>query len=256
MSVDDPLLGAFEALRAVHDGKPDGSETRQRVLAGARRRANGRHRLLYVLIPAAATLLVSVAWADGAGRLGPWRAVLRDVLGPSQSLPAPVALPRVGASRRVSLPVEPLDRPKKPEARAAVHDAPPKTAEPSAPSIRAPELLLPATPPAQPHTRARLSVESAPNPRALGDGEDDLFAAAQLAHFGARDAASALHAWDAYLVAFPHGRFELEARYNRATTLLRLGRDDEARCALLPFAEGRYRRREARLLLEAIGEDR
>jgi hypothetical protein len=63
-------------------------------------------------------------------------------------------------------------------------------------------------------------------------------------------------AWDAYLAAYPHGRFELEARYNRATTLLRIGRDDEARAALLPFAKGAYRAREARLLLEALGESR
>jgi hypothetical protein len=104
MSADDPLRVAFEALRHVHDGKPDGSQTRQRVLASARRRADGRHRLLYGLIPAAASLLVSVAWADGTGRLAPWRAVLVRVLEPSRTLPVAVVLPGVRVRRRPSSP--------------------------------------------------------------------------------------------------------------------------------------------------------
>jgi hypothetical protein len=257
MSADDPLLCAFEALRDVHDGKPDGSRRRERVLAGARRRADSRHRLHYVFIPAAATLLVSVAWADGAGRLGPWCACLRDALEPSRSLTAPVLVPKVSASRRPSPAVYPLDPPSiQPEVRAAVPDEPANAAESDAPVSRAPEVLPPAVRPPLRRVHARPSVEDVGNSSGLRDTEGDLFAAAQTAHFGAHDAASALRAWDAYLAAFPRGRFELEARYNRATTLLRLGRDDEARAALLPFVEGQYRRREARLLLQALGEDR
>jgi hypothetical protein len=257
MSTDDPLLRSFEALREAYDGKPDGSATRKRVLAGARRRADGRHPLLYVLIPVAATLLVSVAWADGAGRLGPWRAALLDVLEPSRAVRAVVPLPKVGASVRPSPAVGPLNPPPiQPEVRTTVADAPVEAAEPDAPVVGATRAASPATQPPLRRVPARLSVERAPSPHALQDTEDDLFAAAQTAHFGAHDAASALHAWDAYLAAFPRGRFELEARYNRATTLLRLGRDDEARAALLPFAQGSYRRREARLLLESLGEGR
>jgi hypothetical protein len=46
-----------------------------------------------------------------------------------------------------------------------------------------------------------------------------------------------------------------EARYNRALCLLRLHRNDEARAALTPFAQGRYgsyRRADAEKLLEAV----
>ncbi|MBN8615263.1 MAG: hypothetical protein J0L92_31995 [Deltaproteobacteria bacterium] len=70
----------------------------------------------------------------------------------------------------------------------------------------------------------------------------------------ARDA-SAITAWDAYLARYPDGRFAIEARYARALCLVRLGRRDEAREALAPFAEGRfgrYREREATALIEAL----
>jgi hypothetical protein len=71
----------------------------------------------------------------------------------------------------------------------------------------------------------------------------------------ARDPSAALEAWDAYLAAFPQGQFSLEARYNRALSLVRLGRMIDARTALAPFADGRfggYRQREARELMGAI----
>jgi hypothetical protein len=65
-----------------------------------------------------------------------------------------------------------------------------------------------------------------------------------------------LTAWDAYLAAYPSGRFAVEARYNRAIVLARLHRITEARAALAPFAagavEGGYRQREATELLDAL----
>jgi hypothetical protein len=259
MSSNDPLLCAFEALRDAHDGKPEGSRTRQRLLAEARRRRDSRYRVLHVLIPAAATLLVSAAWADSTGRLAPWRAAVRKVLEPSASEPDLVLPPRVGASRPPPPTVVPLDPPPiQSELHTAVPDERATAAEGAelrAPVVRAPEELPPPSRPPLPHAPVRMSVQSEQSQRPTGDSEDALFAAAQAAHFAVHDASSALQAWDAYLAAFPHGRFELEARYNRAATLLRLGRDDEARTALIPFAKGRYRAREARLLLQALGDD-
>ena len=93
---------------------------------------------------------------------------------------------------------------------------------------------------------------------AEADAEEALYAAAHRAHFVARDPAAALRAWDDYLAVYPAGRFSLEARYNRALALVRLGREDEARAALTPFADGRsggYRQAEARSLLDAIDAD-
>ncbi|MET0343307.1 MAG: hypothetical protein ABW252_20020 [Polyangiales bacterium] len=75
-------------------------------------------------------------------------------------------------------------------------------------------------------------------------------------HFRNRDFRSALAAWDAYLAEQPQGTFALEALYNRAICLLRLGRTEEAKQALSPFAQGamqnHYRQTEATELLEAL----
>ncbi len=91
---------------------------------------------------------------------------------------------------------------------------------------------------------------------AESDADDHarLYAEAHRAHFVDGDPASALRAWNAYLAAAPEGAFVPEARYNRALTLVRLGRLDEARQALEPFARGMYggyRAREATALLNA-----
>ena len=87
------------------------------------------------------------------------------------------------------------------------------------------------------------------------DADRRAFADAHRAHFGGGPPSAALDAWDRYLARFPAGRFVPEARFNRAVTLLRLRRDEEARAALRPFADGAYegvRAREAGALLRAI----
>ena len=80
-------------------------------------------------------------------------------------------------------------------------------------------------------------------------------ACAHAAHFVDHDPARALAAWDAYLRAAPNGEFAPEARYNRALSLVRLGRTAEAQSALEPFATGaygNYRKTEASALLERL----
>jgi TolA-binding protein len=86
--------------------------------------------------------------------------------------------------------------------------------------------------------------------------EDDLYRAAHRAQFFERDYARAVTAWDAYLTTAPTGSFALEARFNRAVALARLGRATEAGSALLPFARGDYgpyRQSDAQALLDALG---
>jgi RNA polymerase sigma-70 factor (ECF subfamily) len=93
------------------------------------------------------------------------------------------------------------------------------------------------------------------HPVARPDPEPRAYASAHEKHFVQHDHAAALEAWDAYLAAFPHGRFVLEARYNRAICLVRIGRLEEAKRALAPFASGSlngYRQAEAARLLEAL----
>jgi hypothetical protein len=81
-----------------------------------------------------------------------------------------------------------------------------------------------------------------------------LYREAHELHFRAHDFAAALPAWERYLAENAAGSLALEARYNRAICLAQLGRSDEARSALLPFARGEYggyRQGEAQRLMES-----
>jgi len=100
---------------------------------------------------------------------------------------------------------------------------------------------------------ARPVVTPGPDPQAL-------YAQAHALHFHDRDPARALAAWDRYLAVASRdvrSGFVLEARYNRAICLFRLGQREEARQALQPFADGRwgaYRRDDAQALLDELGK--
>ena len=96
---------------------------------------------------------------------------------------------------------------------------------------------------------------AAPRVDVAANAEEALYAKAHRAHFVEHDSLTAVRAWEAYLEAYPNGRFALEARYNRALSFVRLGWHDDARAALAPFAKGTYggyRQREASELLEAL----
>jgi tetratricopeptide (TPR) repeat protein len=85
-----------------------------------------------------------------------------------------------------------------------------------------------------------------------------LYAAAHRLHFQSNDSFAALKAWSEYLTQVPNGRFVVEARYNRAICLVRLGRKREALDALQPFvsgAYGNYRRTEASALMEQLSQE-
>ncbi|WP_437629458.1 tetratricopeptide repeat protein [Sorangium sp. So ce854] len=123
-----------------------------------------------------------------------------------------------------------------------------------APPARAPSIAPSAAGP------AKASQPPASDPQAIqrpptGPDADALYQAAHRAHFVDRNPSAALAAWNEYLAAAPRGRFAVEAQYNRALCLVRLGRTDEARRALEPFARGAfggYRQTESRSLLEAM----
>jgi TolA-binding protein len=103
------------------------------------------------------------------------------------------------------------------------------------------------------------TVETEAPSASASDGEAaslQLYKHAYRLHFVEQRYAAALTAWDEYLRAAPAGRLVVEARYNRAIALARLGRSVEAETALAPFARGEvsggYRAREARELLEVL----
>lgn len=124
-----------------------------------------------------------------------------------------------------------------------------------APTVEAPVITSPVI-------EAPIEVEapvrrSASRVRPVDPEERRTYEAAHTLHFEQHDAQGALTAWDAYLAHYPQGRFAPEAHYNRALTLVRLGRRDEAITALTPFENGTfgaYRQREAGELRAAIGE--
>jgi hypothetical protein len=177
-------------------------------------------------------MLVGTAWAAGESRvrLAQWLAPAA----PSVSSPAAVAGSR--PPRAVS--EAPLPTPTEHEVLA-----------PLPPEVPSPPLAA-----RDPH------APPSPAPAASGPTADSLYAIAHDLHFRAKDPARALDAWDRYLGVAPkdaHAGLVLEARYNRAICLLRLGRRAEARDALRPFADGAwgdYRRQDARGLLETMGE--
>jgi TolA-binding protein len=106
------------------------------------------------------------------------------------------------------------------------------------------------------------ALEAPPRPAAsaakmpVADPGLELYRAAHRLHFEAGDPSGALSAWERYLRETPRGRFAVEATYNRAICLVRLGRAEEARRVLEPFARGAYgayRQESAQALLDALG---
>jgi hypothetical protein len=234
---DDLLKAASRALRdETDDDGADGRFTRARVMASLHQgRVKRRTRLAFIL-PIAACLAAGTAWGAATGRLP----AMFHAIGEAVSL-----------GRK---PSEPAPKPLVPRApRKQVVDDPP--APPPEPAVVAPPQAEPEvvkTPPSAPPPSAKPAPSSS---AAFQDTDGDLYRLAHEAHFASHDYARALQGWDAYLRAAPSGRLATEARYNRAICLLRLGRDEEARRALQPFATGMigYRQSEARQLLDELG---
>ena len=222
----EALEEAVAALREQTDAPAselEAARTRARILAS--HRAGSRRAAPMTWLAAAAAIVIvlggSTAWAYWTGRLDAW----------------------VGASTPEHVvPVAPgpvIPPPRMPE-----------------PEVETPPVVTPVAPPevvqaAVPETTTTETSERTPvDPR-----ERAAYRAAHVLHFDEHDPAGAIAAWDAYLAAYPSGRFALEARYNRALCLVRLGRTSEARAALAPFVEGThggYRQQEATALANAL----
>ncbi len=216
---DRDLRDACTELREQHRGEHHQADaTLLAVLRRTRETQRGGFMLRHFLLPAAAMLAATTAWAGATGRLAP---AVRSVVF--------VVRNEVRTERR------------KPTVR--LH-SPAPAAERVELAVDAPVAASP-TPPAV----ASSAPVSAEDPHAA------LFAKAHRIHFTEHDPARAVDAWAAYLHAAPQGRFAPEAHYNRALALVRLGREAEARPTLARFAGGdygAYRQREARALLEAL----
>jgi hypothetical protein len=116
----------------------------------------------------------------------------------------------------------------------------------SAPARRSRRALAAVSPAAAP---------DASSPESREELSRQLYARAHELHFVARDADAALRAWNDYLARAPLHVLRIEAEYNRALCLVRLGRNEDALRELAPFADGThgaYRRRESAALIRAL----
>lgn len=245
--LDRVIDDAAVALRAETSGPASSAgATRARILA-SHRAARERSARAWTWLAAAAVVMVvlggSTAWAYWTGRL--------DALFAPSAPEAPSEVP--------STATPPTPHTGHPVATPATEPAPtePAPVEP-APVVALPEPVTPALDPTP--TSAPSAETDAPDESAsiVDPRERRAYREAHALHFVDHDPAGALGAWDAYLAAYPRGRFALEARYNRALCLVRLGRSADAEEALAPFASGThggYRQHEAAALLEALEQE-
>jgi hypothetical protein len=225
MRSDEMLTRATRALREETRGDvEDAAASRRRIVERIGRRSRRRTRASVFVLAFAAVLSASSVWAARGGHIG---AVLQRFRHPTS------APDREPVQRTVANEV-------------ALQPAP--IAQATIATVAETSTVVVVTPPR--HTTQTKTHAT--------DHEDDLFAAATHAHFEQHDPSAALAAWDAYLDAAPAGRFALEARYNRALCLLRLGRRSEAIAELSPYANGvhgDYRQHDAARLIAALSHE-
>lgn len=277
---DDLLERATRALRATPPPSDEELRIERAVLMRAHRAATekrgGKSRALRWVLPLAAVLTAGSALAATTGQLeravravSAWierepatevrtqkRARPRTARDPSKHLPQPAPLapqaepkPSAEAQQAVSPQPPAIVPPKSVEAVRRAAPAPRRQRPDEAPAEeREPAVEQPA--PSAGDAALDAPSVAAPNPDLLRYRE------AHRLHFRERDMWAALKGWESYLSTYPNGTFVIEARYNRAICLVRLGRKDEARRALAPFAAGEigrgYREAEASELLKAL----
>lgn len=255
---DDLLDRATRALRETSEPDPIAVQrTRRRVLESLEARERRRFRLLPWFWPLAALLFGTTAWAATTGRLDSWVAGWRD----AETAEATRPMPSTPESVRTRSPEPSRESEGAAAAENPSADAPAteSTSELDARSSVAATRDSSSTRRERVPPRSNSSVgpsnDAPADPRAR---ELAAFRHANALHADRGQPSRALEAWNDFLRAHPNGIFAAEARYNRALCLVRLGRKDEARRALAPFAagqvEGGYREDDARALLDVLSD--
>jgi hypothetical protein len=233
----DDAAAALREETARPASELEAARTRAKILATHRAQRDRGSRATVWLAAAAALMIMlggSTAWAYWTGRLETWMGEVPAATdAPVPTPPAPVTT--VHAQEAPTPPITAI--------------AP----EPVAPPDTVHEVSIPADVVASEEEPEVVIGEPERTP--VDPRERAAYRAAHTLHFESHDPAHAIEAWDSYLAAYPSGRFALEARYNRALCLVRLGRTSEAREALGPFVAGThggYRQQEATELVQAI----
>ncbi len=240
----DLLREATTALSESGHQQSGGKFTRERIVATLHENQQKGRARRAMLLPLAAIFVGSTAFAGVNGSLS---RVMRSALSAvGFEVAAPVAVdeaPEANHARPAARAAQPTAKPQPAEAANPVEPEPPQeAAATTAPSRHEPKDELGA--------RAGLG-EAKP---VVADGHE-LYRRGHRAHFKEGNPGGALEAYDAYLKQQPQGRFAVDARYNRALCLVRLGRHAEAEAALAPFAKGDfgdYRKQDAQRLLDAL----
>jgi hypothetical protein len=244
----DLLKDATAALSQSGHDQSGGQFTRERVVAtlhDQKRRGKARRAFL---IPLAAIFVGSTALAGVGGSLSVMVRSALDAVGvvsPTEVVsgddaPAPASRAKPAKRGTAGLPAPPAEPvvapPAEPAAEAASESAAAESTDPA------------------PRRRSAAVEQARAVPQQVEDGHE-VYRKAHRAHFRQGDVASALADYDLYLAQQPDGRFAVDARYNRALCLVRLGRHEEAKRALEPFASGShggYRQADATRLLAAL----
>ncbi len=232
----DLLAEATRALRETEGvSELEARTTRARVMSGLHQTRVRRRTRYALLLPIAATFVAASAWGAASGKMQlAWASIARLVSTPATP---PSSL---GSSARATVTSNAHT-----VAQPSIAPTPTEAPEPDAVQSAPASPLENSATPSAPHAAAQ----------AASDPAFALYRAAHTAHFVDHDPARALAAWDAYLAAAPNGALSPEAHYNRALSLVRLGRNGEARSALEPFANGAYggyRQAEASALLSHL----
>jgi hypothetical protein len=251
----DILSDAVKALREETAESAGTSElTRARIMASVRERRRRRAGWVTVLVPVAAVLVVGSALATATGQLPEaLQRLMSGTGGVEQPEPTPnIGLPSGSAPKQAASASEVAPEPEpapvpEPEPEPEPEPALEATTNDVDKSSKHPRIDAPPA--------AKTDEQREPIVAPSDTEPQELYRAAHQAHFQQRDYAAAIRKYERYLAAAPGGRFALEASYNRALCLARVGRSSEAVSALRPFAQGRYgayRQREAAALVEAL----
>jgi len=231
-----------EATRALREAESvsefEARATRARVMTGLHQTRVRRRTRLAFLLPIAASFVAVSAWGAASGKAQLVLDRLERLVGVKVETPSTASATPKRLAAPSALPVAAPER----AARALTHEPEPRPAPPVPAHLAAP-------------ARATAGPSASVKRAEPADPALALYRVAHTAHFVDHDPQRALAAWDAYLGAAPNGEFAPEARYNRALSLVRLGRNQEAKSALEPFANGAYggyRKAEASALLERI----
>lgn len=273
---DDLLARASRALRERHDGREDpATRTRERILASVRQKDKRRSFWFKASIPGGVLLLGTTAWAQATHQ---WPAIWRTVGdifslpvsnegNSEQQLAAGRAMNMPSTTRSESTSEAPASSADTQADAFALTDADATettTAEAADVSIDAHTLGDTRTSPGRrkrtltkPELDVERELERARSTASEPPSEPEIaaFRAANDLDFKQRNLGGALAAYRLYLRDYPAGRFVPEARYNSAIILLKLGKREEARRELTPFASGKYgahRQARAAKLLHAL----